>query len=223
MLFWCFCLSNGDLTRLVMLFSGSKQHSKPGILLFWSLLFFYYAFFMVESNWYYVLFSFFLPPTTLRFYLLLCIGPSVFALIAHAQLMAFCILRYISHSLLSWTLTIIIILVHWVERVCSNRTRLSHGRFAYDVEYTTLPLYWAITWPILRDDVALTRCMLPTYATLLSIKPSIGRFYGMLWPWQGICSLHMPLSFLISHQLADSKGWCGLDEVYVTYLCHFPL
>ena len=103
LLFWCFLrVSEGDLTRLVMLFSGSKQHSKPGILLFWSLLFFYYAFFMVESNWYYVLFSFLLPPTTLRFYLLLCIGPSVFALIAHAQLMAFCILRYISHSLLSW-------------------------------------------------------------------------------------------------------------------------
>ena len=93
------------------------------------------------------------------------------------------------------SLTIIIILVHRVERVCPNRTHSPHGPFAYDVEYATLPF----------------------------IEPSLGWFYGMLWSWRGVCRLPMPLYSLLSHHLADSMGCCGLNEVYVAYLCHFTL
>ena len=91
--------------------------------------------------------------------------------------------------------TILIIIVHRAERVCTNRTRSTHGPFAYCGVYPTLPsLEPSLT--ILIIVVHWVECVCPNrahsphgpftydveYATLPSIEPSLGRVYGMLWP-----------------------------------------
>ena len=94
LLFWCFCVRDEDLTRLIMLFSRSKQHSKSDNFFFDISLLSYEASFLVEWNLDYDLFSFFL--LWVAWHVLycvrwLCMGPHVFALHSPHGPFAYCV------------------------------------------------------------------------------------------------------------------------------------
>ena len=104
-----FGLNDGDLTWLVMFFSGSKNHSKLSIFLSRSLLFYMMPYSCPNIIWYYVFFSFFLLFVCMTCFVLYEIVPMI-----------------------------IIIIVHGVECVCANQTCSTHGPFACWFMYTTL-------------------------------------------------------------------------------------
>ena len=96
--------------------------------------------------------------------------------------------------------TIVILILHQVERVCTNRTRSTHGPFAYYVVYPTLP----------------------------SIEPFLTIIIILVHWVERVCTNHTPVpngpfaydvvyAILPSIQpsFIHTMGCCGLEEVYV--------
>ena len=85
--------------------------------------------------------------------------------------------------------TILSIIVHWVERVCTNHTPVPNGPFAYDVVYATLPSIQP-SFIHTMGCCGLEEVYVNTIdATLFSIEPSLSRFYRMCSSWWGACRL----------------------------------